>query len=162
MSRDAPRRCASSSIRCSSQRDGAGGCRLSRGPGSTIWPLASADRLTIHIATRAGEPLAAVLTLQHKDVLVYKYGACDERFQRLGAMPFLLWKTILDAKGRGLRLLDLGRTDADNSGPATFNERLGATPSTLTYVRWADASLNISREEHLGQRFPMPTQLCLQ
>jgi hypothetical protein len=111
------------------------------------------------VASREGQPLAAILTLQHKDVLVYKYGASDERF---GAMPFLLWKAILDAKGRGLSLLDLGRTNTDNPGPARFNERLGATPSTLTYVRWADASLKISREEHHAPRFPMPTQLCLQ
>jgi hypothetical protein len=61
-------------------------------------------------------------------------------------MPLLLWKAILDAKDRGLSLLDLGRTDADNPGLATFKERLGATPSTLTYVRWAEASRRISRE----------------
>jgi len=90
--------------------------------------------------------IAAILTLRHKDVLVYKYGASDEGFHRFGAMPLLLWKAILDAKDRGLSLFDLGRTDADNSGLATFKERLGATPSTLTYVRWAEASRRISRE----------------
>jgi len=120
------------------------------------------DRLTIHVASREGEPLAAILTLRHKDVLVYKYGASDERFQRFGAMPFLLWKAILDAKDQGMSLFDLGRSDADNTGLATFKERLGANLSTLTYVRWADASRTIFREEHHAPRFPPPTQLCLQ
>jgi CelD/BcsL family acetyltransferase involved in cellulose biosynthesis len=119
------------------------------------------DRLTIHVASRGGQPLAAILTLRHRNVLVYKYGASDERFQHFGAMPLLLWKAILDAKDRGLSLFDLGRTDADSSGVGTFKERLGATPSTLTYVRWADASRKISREEHPTPRFPPPLQLCL-
>jgi lipid II:glycine glycyltransferase (peptidoglycan interpeptide bridge formation enzyme) len=105
------------------------------------------DRLTIHVASREGQPLAAILTLRHRNVLVYKYGVSDERFHRLGAMPLLLWKAILDAKDRDLSLFDLGRTDADNSGLATFKEHLGATRSTLTYVRWAEAR---------------PIQLCLQ
>jgi CelD/BcsL family acetyltransferase involved in cellulose biosynthesis len=103
------------------------------------------DRLTIHVASREGQPLAAILTLRHRNVLVYKYGASDERFHCFGAMPLLLWKAILDAKDRGLSLFDLGRTDADNSSLATFKERLGATPSTLTYVRWAE-SPRTSRE----------------
>jgi hypothetical protein len=48
------------------------------------------DRLTIHVASRQGQPLAAILTLRHRNVLVYKYGASDERFHRFGAMPLLL------------------------------------------------------------------------
>jgi CelD/BcsL family acetyltransferase involved in cellulose biosynthesis len=119
------------------------------------------DRLTIHVASREGQPLAAILTLRHRNVLVYKYGTSDERFQHFGAMPLLLWKAILDAKGRGLSVFDLGRTDADNSSLGRFKERLGATPSTLTYVRWADASRKISREEHPTPRFPPTLQLCL-
>jgi hypothetical protein len=120
------------------------------------------DRLTIHVASRGGEPLAAILTLRHRDVLVYKYGASDERLHRFGAMPFLLWKTMLDAKVHGLRLFDLGRTDAGNTGLATFKDRLGATRSTLTYVRWAEANPRISRDEHHALRFRPPAQLCLQ
>jgi hypothetical protein len=104
------------------------------------------DRLTIHLASRRGQPLAAILTLRHRDVLVYKYSTSDERSHRLGAVPFLLWQTILDAKTRGLSLFDLGRTDPDNAGLAIFKERLGATRSTLTYVRWADAGRRASRE----------------
>jgi CelD/BcsL family acetyltransferase involved in cellulose biosynthesis len=120
------------------------------------------DRLTLHVASRDEQPLAAILTLRHRNVLVYKYGASDERFHRFGAMPFLLWKAMLDAKDHGLRLFDLGRTDAGNSGLARFKERLGATRSTLTYVRWAEADPRISRDEHHAPRFPPPAQLCLQ
>jgi len=104
------------------------------------------DRLTVHVASRDDQPLAAILTLRHRDVLVYKYGVSDERFHRFGAMPFLMWQAIRDAKARGLRVFDLGRTDADNTGLATFKERLGATRSTLVYVRLARAGRRVSRE----------------
>jgi len=97
------------------------------------------DRLTVHVARRAGQPLAAILTLRHRNVLVHKYGAADERVHRCGAMAFLLWHAMLDGKERGLDLFDLGRTDADNQGLATLKEQLGATRSTLTYVRWAES-----------------------
>jgi hypothetical protein len=105
------------------------------------------DRLTVHVASRGRQPLAAILTLRHKQVLVYKYSASDERFHRLGAVPFLLWQVILDAKGQGLSLFDLGRTDADHASLATFKERLGATRSALVYVRWAEAGRSISHEK---------------
>ena len=50
-------------------------------------------------------------------------------------MPFLFWKCIQDAKASGLRTFDLGRSNVENAGLIAFKERLGATPSTLTYLR---------------------------
>ncbi len=107
------------------------------------------DRLTVHVASCAGQPLAAILTLRHRNLLICKYGALDERFHRVGAMPLLLWKAIADAKKSGIEMFDLGRTDAGGSGLAAFQGRLGATRSTLTYVRWAEASRRIARTQHL-------------
>jgi hypothetical protein len=102
------------------------------------------DRLTILVASRDGRALAGILTLRHKNVLVYKYGCSDQRFHHLGAMPCLLWKAIVDAKNRGLSVLDFGRTDASNPTLATFKERWGATRSTLTYVRWGRSEQRVS------------------
>jgi len=100
------------------------------------------------VTARVGDvPVAAAVFLTWNNMLVYKYGASDERFYRFGAMTFLLWKATLDAKNRGLSLLDLGRTDADNSGLSTFKERLGATRSTLTYLRLAGTGRQGWREE---------------
>ena len=95
------------------------------------------DRLTIRLASKDGRPLAAILTLRHGDTLVYKYGASDATVHNLGAMPFLLWAAIRDAKETGLMELDLGRSDSDNSGLMIFKQRLGATASMLTYARWS-------------------------
>jgi hypothetical protein len=95
------------------------------------------ERLQIRVAFKDGEEISSILTLQHKDVVVYKYGCSDKAFSNLGGTPFLLWKTIVEAKAAGLTCLDLGRSDADNSGLIAFKDRWGAKSSKLTYLRWS-------------------------
>jgi len=95
------------------------------------------EALTIRVASKDGRPAAAVLTLQYKDVLVFKYGASDARLHPLGGTQFLFWHCIEDAKRRGLRFFDLGRTDYSAEGLARFKDRWGSIRSTLVYTRFA-------------------------
>jgi CelD/BcsL family acetyltransferase involved in cellulose biosynthesis len=94
------------------------------------------DMLKIRLASKDGHPVAAMLTLQYRETLVYKYGCSDKTFSQLGGMPFLFWKAIQGARNSGLRSLDLGRADWDNPGLLTFKDRLGATRSVLEYWRY--------------------------
>jgi CelD/BcsL family acetyltransferase involved in cellulose biosynthesis len=80
-----------------------------------------------------------MLTLQHKDTLIYKYGCSDARFNNLGSMHLLFWRSIQEAKIKGLRVLDFGRTDAEQDGLITFKNRWGAEQSVLTYSRFGVA-----------------------
>ena len=96
-----------------------------------------AGALKIRVAYRQGIPIAAMITLRHKDTLVYKYGCSDARFHNMGSMHLLYWKAIQDAKACGLRRFDLGRTDADQQGLITFKSRWGATQSVVTYSRYS-------------------------
>src|SRR5262245_60916489 len=76
--------------------------------------------LEIRVALHRSRPVAAILTLRHKDTLVYKYGCSDPRFHNLGGMHLLFWNSITDAKQNGLRTFDLGRSDREDSGLITF------------------------------------------
>jgi len=78
-------------------------------------------------------PVAAVLVLQFKDTSYYKYGCSDERFHKLGAMPFLLWRAILKAKSVGSRTFDLGRTGDDQHGLIAFKNHWTPISESLTY-----------------------------
>ncbi len=98
------------------------------------------EALQIRVAFKTRQPVAAILTLRHKDTLVYKYGCSDERFHSLGGTQLLFWRSIEEAKRDGLIAFDLGRTDWDNQGLITFKDRWGAARSTLTYFRLSDAS----------------------
>src|SRR5580698_406418 len=97
------------------------------------------DSLKIRIAFKGAQPIAAILTLEHKDTLSYKYGCSVARFHMLGGMHLLLWRSIEEAKQKGLRSLDLGRSDCENSGLVTFKDRWGGARSTLRYFRFTAA-----------------------
>jgi CelD/BcsL family acetyltransferase involved in cellulose biosynthesis len=94
------------------------------------------DRLTIHQASRDGRPIASVLTLSFKKTITYKYGGSDAAYHRLGGMPFLFWQVIQQARAAGFAELDLGRSDVDQPGLIAFKDHLGATRTTLTYLRY--------------------------
>jgi hypothetical protein len=95
------------------------------------------DRVKIRVAFKDGIEIASILTVRHKDVMVYKYGCSDIAFQNLGATPFLLWKAIIEAKAEGLSCMDFGRSDVDNVGLIAFKDRWGAKAVNLTYMRWS-------------------------
>jgi hypothetical protein len=94
------------------------------------------DRAGIHMVSKDGQPVASILTLFHRQTLVYKYGCSDSRFHRLGGMPLLFWKAIQEGKQRGAVEFDLGRSETDNPGLTAFKGHLGATGSTLIYLSY--------------------------
>jgi hypothetical protein len=93
------------------------------------------DGLKIRVASKAGHPVASILTLRHGDTMVYKYGGSNASFHNLGAMPFLFWKAIQDAKTDGARQFDFGRSDCDNTGLITFKDHWGSQRTELAYWR---------------------------
>jgi CelD/BcsL family acetyltransferase involved in cellulose biosynthesis len=94
------------------------------------------DALQIRMALKDDKPFAAILTLRYKNTLTYKYGCSDPRVNSLGGTQMLFWRAIQDAKSSGLTRFDLGRSSIDNTGLATFKDRLGATRSDIVYVRY--------------------------
>jgi CelD/BcsL family acetyltransferase involved in cellulose biosynthesis len=108
------------------------------------------EALKIRIASKDGRPVAAMLTIRHKDSLIYKYGGSHPQFRNLGGMHLLYWKSIQEAKSAGLKSFDLGRTDAHQQGLITFKRRWGADESTLTYWRFSG-----SRETDTSHMFDL-------
>lgn len=100
------------------------------------------DALRIHVAMNDKRPVAAILTLRHKDKLVYKYGCSDAQFHHLGGMHLLFWKAIQEAKREGVSVFDLGRSEWTHPGLMTFKNRLGGTPSVLKYLRFSQSGLS--------------------
>ncbi len=104
------------------------------------------EKVTIRIASKDGQPIAGILTLSFKKSIVYKYGCSDAQYHPLGGMPFLFWRTIQEAKKMALTEFDLGRSDPENSGLATFKDHLGASRSTLTYYRYPASRAGLAAE----------------
>jgi hypothetical protein len=95
------------------------------------------EEAQIRVALQDKRPVAAILTLRHKEALVYKYGCSDTRFNNLGGTQLLFWRSIQDAKREGLTIFDLGRSECDNTGLLRFKDRWGTTRSTLCYSRFS-------------------------
>lgn len=107
------------------------------------------DRVLMRIASKEAHPVAAIITIQFKDVLIYKYGCSDSRFNNLGGNALLFWKAIQGAKRDGLSKYDLGRSEADNSGLIAFKENWGALSVPLDYYR-----LPARQSFHLSSGWP--------
>jgi CelD/BcsL family acetyltransferase involved in cellulose biosynthesis len=96
--------------------------------------------IEIRLASKQGVPIAAILTMCHRQTVVYKYGCSDERFHNLAGMPFLFWKMIEESKESGAEQIDFGRTDLDNEGLIEFKDRFGTTRRRLTYFRYPESA----------------------
>jgi CelD/BcsL family acetyltransferase involved in cellulose biosynthesis len=94
------------------------------------------EKLVIRVAFKGKDAIATILTLSHKNSVVYKYGCSDARFHNLGGMPFLFWQTIQQGKKKGAEELDFGRSELDNPGLIAFKDHWGGAKSTLTYYRY--------------------------
>jgi CelD/BcsL family acetyltransferase involved in cellulose biosynthesis len=92
----------------------------------------------IRLALKSGRAIAGMLTIRHKDTMVYKYGGSDATFSPMGGMHLLYWRSMLDAKQSGLRTFDLGRCEVGQSGLLTFKKRWGAAETPLRYIRFTD------------------------
>lgn len=94
------------------------------------------QNLKIRVASKDGEAVASIMTILHKRTMTYKYGCSDPKYNKLGGMALLFWKTIQEAKKVGCIEFDLGRSDIDNEGLIAFKEHWGASRSVLNYWRY--------------------------
>jgi len=109
------------------------------------------EDVCIRIASKAGQPVAGILTIRHGKRVVYKYGGSDTRFNNLGATPMLFWRAIQEAKQAGAEEFDFGRSDLDNPGLITFKGRWSAECFTLSTWR-VPPMVSSPRRERLKMR----------
>lgn len=94
------------------------------------------ENARISVAKKDGRAIASILTLAHKQKMVYKYGCSDAHSHNLGGMQFLFWNLITESKQRGFVELDFGRSECDNAGLVTFKDRWGTQRHQLNYLRY--------------------------
>ena len=103
------------------------------------------DALEIRVAYKDEAPISATLTLRFKDVIYYKYGCSILRFNKFGAIPWLLWRAVVSGKAHGASEFDMGRTEEENVGLLTFKNHWVPQPRRLVYWRFPDTpSLNLT------------------
>ncbi len=78
------------------------------------------DKAEIRIARKCGTPIAAMLTLRHRSLVVFKYGCSNAAFHNLGGIPFLFWRLIEECKLSGSRKDRLGPFGTRSQGLSCF------------------------------------------
>ena len=94
------------------------------------------DSIQFRIAMKDDLQIASIVTLTHRNSIIYKYGCSDERYHATGSMPFLFWRTIQDAKTAEYPMMDFGRSDLDNPGLIRFKDQWGTRRTELSYFRY--------------------------
>ena len=100
----------------------------------------------IRIARRDGSAIASILTLSHKQKMVYKYGCSDAHSHNLGGMQFLFWDLIRHSKEHGFVELDFGRSECTNTGLVIFKDRWGTKRQLITYLRYPPRPLSTEQD----------------
>ena len=94
------------------------------------------DALQIRTAYMGTTPVASILTLRFRETAYYKYGSSDAKFHYLGAMPFLLWQAVVEAKSAGATVFDMGRTDPADVGLVAFKDKWVHQSEPLVYWKF--------------------------
>jgi lipid II:glycine glycyltransferase (peptidoglycan interpeptide bridge formation enzyme) len=108
----------------------------------------------VRIARKDGKAIAAIVTLRHRHVAVYKYGCSDEQYHYLGGMPFLFWKVITECGAEGAEGLDFGRTEPENEGLLRFKDQFGTVRRKITYIRYPPKNLRILEARAISSHVP--------
>ena len=93
------------------------------------------EKLKVCVLSKDATPIASIIILSFKNVITYKYGSSDDRFNSLGGSVLLLWRVMCRAKSAGFLEFDLGRSDYTTPGLITFKDRWGASRIPVDYYR---------------------------
>lgn len=88
------------------------------------------------LATHQDRVIGGTLYLIWKDVCYYKFSASDGGYLSLRPNNLVMWRGVLEAKERGCRLLDLGRSPVGEPGLVAFKQGFGAKDEDMYAVTY--------------------------
>ncbi|HEV2208389.1 MAG TPA: GNAT family N-acetyltransferase [Verrucomicrobiae bacterium] len=98
--------------------------------------------MSIFVARDRGLPVAAVHTLQFKDILSLEALGESEAARKSGAVQLIYWTAIQTAYREGQRVVSFGQTEKDNEGLAHHKRGWGCVEETLTEYQYTPDAQN--------------------
>jgi hypothetical protein len=87
----------------------------------------------IGLAESEGKIIAAVIFLNYKDTIYYKFNASDEAYLQKRPNHLVTWQAIKWACAQNYKYFDFGRCSIDEEGLRTFKTRWGSEEIVLPY-----------------------------
>jgi CelD/BcsL family acetyltransferase involved in cellulose biosynthesis len=115
------------------------------------------DRLTVLVAERDGEAVAATFYIEWGDTLYYKFNASIDR----DGCPndLLVWEGICLGRRHGLRLLDFGLSDLEQPGLLRFKRKYATEERLIQRFQWQPPGYQDRCAERAGRLLGQLTQL---
>ncbi len=117
--------------------------------------ICSKGKGRVILARYQGKAVAGAVFFHFGRKAMYKYGASDMNYGRLGASAAVMWEAISRYANQGYDSFCFGRTDVDNQGLRRFKLGFGPDEYFLDYRRF-DVSKNAFVEGATKNRHPLP------
>ncbi|MFC4295542.1 FemAB family XrtA/PEP-CTERM system-associated protein [Novosphingobium tardum] len=98
-----------------------------------------------------GEPVASVLSLYHRGVVMPYWGGGTTRARNARANDLMYFALMRRARERGCKTFDFGRSKI-GSGAYHFKRNWGFTPEPLAYAQWSSPGLVLRDVDPLSPR----------
>jgi hypothetical protein len=98
--------------------------------------ILSGNHGLVMIARAGRTAVAGAMFFHSAKQAIYKFGASDDRFQRLRANNLVMWEAIRWYAAHGVDELDFGRTSLNNEGLRSFKLGWGTQERTIEYARY--------------------------
>ncbi|MDR3569095.1 MAG: GNAT family N-acetyltransferase [Syntrophobacteraceae bacterium] len=116
--------------------------------------ICSKGKGRVILARYRGKAVAGAVFFHFGQKALYKYGALDMDFGRLGASAAVMWEAVSQYAAEGRHSFCFGRTDLDHQGLRRFKLGFGAEEYFLDYRRF-DVSKNGFVEGAPKNRLPL-------
>lgn len=91
---------------------------------------------SIFTARLNGDPISCSIFIQQADIVHYKYGASDYRFQNTRCNNLVMWTAIETYSNRGFKEIHLGRNSLGNQGLRKYKLSWGSKEGLTRYHRY--------------------------
>lgn len=116
------------------------------------------------LATYEGRTIAGAVYFHFGRKALYKYGASEQKYQKLRANNLVMWEAIKWYCQNGYQDFSFGRTEPENSGLRRFKKSWGANENVIHYYKYdfdeekfiADQARRRHFHESIFRRMPMP------
>ena len=110
-------------------------------------------------AVYQGKTIGAVLFLEWKNKLYYKFNASDPAHLAQRPNDLLIWEGIKYAKSKGYTYLDFGLSDWDQDGLIRYKQKFATDEKTISYLHYAPDAERTAAEKQLQTLLPQLTGL---
>ena len=90
----------------------------------------------LFMAFYENKPISAAIFLNHKDQVIYKYGASSRHYLHLRPNNLVMWEAIKWYGQNGYKIFSFGRTELENTGLRRFKQGWGTKEEKLKYYKY--------------------------